>query len=277
MRNYITLILITLVLSWAAFAQPAGDAAQRRQQAKALSSKAVHMDAAKNDEAIELFSQAIKIDPAHIESYVGRGLIYLGKAQANPKDVAAKDWNRKALADFDAAISNGSKYGQDYYLRALALTRLDQRDRALADLRECLKLQPDYPGAANLLSFLGGEINPKPVNLTAAAAANAITGEWKGKMVFDSKQIELNLKGAKTGNALTAVIIGGTAPGLWEAKTDSFSVAANKTVSFIFNDKYRVYTFTGKFESDNVIAGVFDTKPKATGDATKGWWVLSKQ
>jgi tetratricopeptide (TPR) repeat protein len=67
------------------------------------------------------------------------------RASINPKDL------ERAIANFTKAIHIGPYFAGAYYARGLARSTNGQRDRAVADLAEAVRLDPKNPGMAAAL------------------------------------------------------------------------------------------------------------------------------
>lgn len=87
------------------------------------------------EQALKEYDQALKLDPNHVKSYIGRGVAYLSTKQYD-----------QALADFNRALkldpAGPEAYGA-YLNRGLAYRDKGQFDQALADFNKSLELNPD--------------------------------------------------------------------------------------------------------------------------------------
>jgi tetratricopeptide (TPR) repeat protein len=86
------------------------------------------------EEAINSFTQAIRLRPNFVKAYMGRGEVYL-LLKRYPE----------AIADFGQVISlQPTKAKEAYYKRGLANFKQGQYEQALADLQEAIALDPQY-------------------------------------------------------------------------------------------------------------------------------------
>ncbi|MEP7234521.1 MAG: tetratricopeptide repeat protein, partial [Ignavibacteriota bacterium] len=131
-------------------------------------------------DAIRCFSQAIKYDPKHAESYFGRGSCY-----------DALDHPRKALEDYDAALAINNKNSELWYAKADALYNLGKLPEALLAYKMVLELSPkDFEAWFDYAETLLDERR-----LTEAArayeSATAIEPEWADAHYGRSKALYL--------------------------------------------------------------------------------------
>lgn len=98
-------------------------------------------------EALNTYQQIVQIDPNFSPAYFNRGFIYL---------VYLKDF-ANGVTEFTKAIEKNNQYFQAYYNRALCYEGLKKSDMAAADLREALRIAPQYDAAAKELSHVLGE------------------------------------------------------------------------------------------------------------------------
>ncbi len=94
------------------------------------------------EEAINSFTQAIRLRPNFVKAYIGRGDVYL----------ALKRYP-EAIADFGQAIYlQPEKAKEAYYKRGLAHLKQGQNEQALADLQEAIALDPAFLDALYALA-----------------------------------------------------------------------------------------------------------------------------
>lgn len=106
------------------------------------------------DRAISNFSDALKVDSKYTELYNNRGvaLEYLGRYN-------------KAIEDFTKAIECDPTFAQLYYNRGLAYSYKGRYDMAIPDFDKAIELKPDYSRA-----YLGKAIACEKSNLKKEAA-----------------------------------------------------------------------------------------------------------
>lgn len=88
------------------------------------------------DKAISNFSEALDVSPKYTEAYNNRGVIYEYKGQYN-----------NAVSDFTRAIEFDSSCAQLYYNRALAYSYKGIYEAAETDFNKAIELKPDYSKA----------------------------------------------------------------------------------------------------------------------------------
>jgi tetratricopeptide (TPR) repeat protein len=137
-----------------------------------------YLNAADVERAIADFNQFISLYPNWVAGYFNRGNAYFKKGQydlaiadysealrRNPKDPAGIIWNRGnahaekrdypgAIADYDQAIALSPKFADYYRIRASTYEKMGERDRAIADYRRALSLNPSNQAAKNGLQHL---------------------------------------------------------------------------------------------------------------------------
>jgi tetratricopeptide (TPR) repeat protein len=84
------------------------------------------------DEAIDSYSQAIRLDPLYSESYADRGQAY----------VVANNYN-KAVADYNRALRIKTNSASIYNLRAYAYAEMGRTNDAIADFNKSIALEPN--------------------------------------------------------------------------------------------------------------------------------------
>ena len=124
------------------------------------------------DEAIEVYSRAIELNPNHAASYSNRGAAYCGRDEF---DLAIADYNKAieldpelaqaysnrgaaywgkdefdlAIADYNKAIELDPKLAHAYYNRGATYRAEGAFDLAIADCTKAIELDPKLAGAYN--------------------------------------------------------------------------------------------------------------------------------
>ena len=87
------------------------------------------------DSADKDYSEAIRLDSNHSRAYCGRGIVRSDQGQ-----------DELALADFNRAIELDPKYAKSYSYRTVVYARRGQNEKALADCDALIRLLPESPG-----------------------------------------------------------------------------------------------------------------------------------
>ncbi|MFW5887046.1 MAG: tetratricopeptide repeat protein [Bacteroidota bacterium] len=162
MKKY--LLLITLLYSFSVFAQKAKN---DKLSYDDLIEKGVEKDAMEDfEEAVEIFTEAIELEPMNPVAYDKRAVTYLklnkySKALKDINTAIEKDptyavaYNHRgltnfymnksilALQDFDTAIQLDPKFGRAYFNRALVKLEFGDVEGAYADLKKAGSLDYD--------------------------------------------------------------------------------------------------------------------------------------
>lgn len=88
------------------------------------------------EDAIDRYSEAIRLNPEYTEAYFNRGLTYIYLSNYN----AAKD-------DFSEVIRRNSEHTEAYYHRGAAYNKLADYNAAKIDFSEAIRLNPEFPEA----------------------------------------------------------------------------------------------------------------------------------
>ena len=104
-------------------------------------------DEGRNSEAIDEFTNAIKLDPKYAYAYYNRGNSYY----------ALKKYN-KAIADYTEAIALDPKDAVAYNNRGISYDALEEYDKAIADYTEAIALDPKHAKAYNNRGVLYDDI-----------------------------------------------------------------------------------------------------------------------
>jgi tetratricopeptide (TPR) repeat protein len=120
------------------------------------------------DRAIADLNKAISINPKDADFFRERSSIYIKRQNYE-----------RGIADLTTAIGLAKNPKSEYFLRATAYEDLGDRDKAIADYRESLLLDPDNDVLRRHLVYLGGEV-PKTIQLPPGlCSANDITHEQR--------------------------------------------------------------------------------------------------
>ncbi len=87
------------------------------------------------DSADKDYSEAIRLDATHSRALCGRGIVRSDQGH-----------DELALADFDRAIELDPKYAKSYSYRSIVYARRGQNEKALDDCDALIRLLPDSPG-----------------------------------------------------------------------------------------------------------------------------------
>ena len=101
-------------------------------------------DLGKIDDAIIEYNLIIKAKPNCEICYYNLGAVFL----------EFKKDNKKALELFTKAIEIKSDYTEAYFARGYTYTKLKDKVSAKADYQMCLKIQPNFEGAAEAMNGL---------------------------------------------------------------------------------------------------------------------------
>lgn len=104
------------------------------------------------DGAIRLFNQVLDYDREYVDAYRFRGLAALLGYQKNPND---RQKLYTAQFNFDDVVKRNAAVSDDYYLRGLTHIGLGSKEKAVADFRSALRMNPNHQGAKNELMKLG--------------------------------------------------------------------------------------------------------------------------
>jgi len=86
-----------------------------------------------NQEAIDYYTETIRLKPDFTGGYIGRGLTYcnIGK-------------NQLALNDYNEAIRLDTNYADAYHNRGITYHKLGQHQQAIEDYNKAILLKPNY-------------------------------------------------------------------------------------------------------------------------------------
>ncbi|SVD47449.1 uncharacterized protein METZ01_LOCUS400303, partial [marine metagenome] len=88
------------------------------------------------DEAVNRYTEALRVDPSLVQAYSNRGSAYLNLGQPE-----------KAIPDLDQAIQMDPQLAVAYSSRGLAHTNLSNFSQAVKDLNEAVRLNPNFADA----------------------------------------------------------------------------------------------------------------------------------
>ncbi|HEY3788935.1 MAG TPA: serine/threonine-protein kinase [Urbifossiella sp.] len=99
-----------------------------------------YIEAERFDMALADFDRALELDAALAECYLGRSTVHYRSGRSP-----------EALADLDRALAGGIAPAEVLYRKALVLNTAGDRAAAIANLRDCLKIDPAHSDAKELL------------------------------------------------------------------------------------------------------------------------------
>ncbi len=133
---------------------------------------------------IEDFSEAIRLNPSHVDAYYNRGL---GKAEII-------DF-QGAIEDFNGAIRLNPNHTDAYYNRGLAKYGLGDYEGAILDFNETIRLNPNHRDACDRCKLLKDKQNKelrRKVDLTLAnASLKNKLGDYQGAIEDVNETIRL--------------------------------------------------------------------------------------
>ena len=187
------------------------------------------------DAAINSYSECLKLAPNNVNCYFSRAVTYNAKASLEPltpQQVVSADGvniinetRLKALADANKVIELAPREAEGYYIRAALYTQEKIFDRAIADYRQSLIVEPNL--AATSAHIYGQIIQ----GLTEAEKGLPFSIVVKGRRL-DLRAWNLSRAGDKAGARI-----------LREQAIEHFSaaIALDKTTTDAFNDRARMY------------------------------------
>jgi tetratricopeptide (TPR) repeat protein len=110
-------------------ATPAGVATAPKTTAEYIDQGKVLLNSKKFDQAIDRFTEAIRLDPKSIQAYNNRGIAYCNKGDLD-----------RAIADFSRTIEIDPQFGKAYNNRAVAYFLMGERDKARQDAEKARSL-----------------------------------------------------------------------------------------------------------------------------------------
>jgi TolB-like protein/Tfp pilus assembly protein PilF len=165
-----------------------------------------------NERAIELYRQAINLDPRFALAQVGLAYAYLNQRYFNARPIA--DIARDARPLLERAAQEAPRLADVYVVRGALETELLQNDAALRDLHHAESLNPNSREAASELGFYylvngqprdalryysrAAELDPLDYNLAAQrCTAFADLGEYGGAVAACDRSRSLNPQSAR--------------------------------------------------------------------------------
>lgn len=104
------------------------------------------------DGAIRMFNQVLDYEREYVDAYRFRGLAALLKYDSGVREGQLL---YTAMFNFDDVIKRDSTSSDDYYLRGMTHVRLGSKEKAVADFRSGLRLDPNHRGCMDELKKLG--------------------------------------------------------------------------------------------------------------------------
>lgn len=118
------------------------------------------------DEAIEAYSDSIKLNPNYADAYNNRGRTYADKGDLN-----------SAIREFTKAIELNPNFADAYNNRGSAYYIKDELDNALADFTSAIAIKPDFVLAYDNRAkvwFLRQELEKAVLDLASALARSSV-------------------------------------------------------------------------------------------------------
>ena len=97
--------------------------------------------------ALNLFNEAIELNPNNSEAWRGRGTAYLGLKQ-----------HEQAILDLNKSIELNLQFSATYYNRGIAYKELKQYERAILDFNKAIELNSQYINAYYNRGWVYGEL-----------------------------------------------------------------------------------------------------------------------
>ena len=98
----------------------------------------IHYIESQSERAIADYSEALSLDPGHVEAWYMRGIAYWLQGR-----------HERAIGDYSQAISLDAGDAKAWNERGVAYHDNGQYERAIADFDEALRLDPDHINAGN--------------------------------------------------------------------------------------------------------------------------------
>lgn len=99
----------------------------------------------KHDQAVGLFTDAIRAHPEYAEAFLGRGNAHIGLRLDPHARENGREYEDRALRDYSLAIRYNPAYAEAYFNRAMLFSSRAQYRRAAEDLINATKFAPDDP------------------------------------------------------------------------------------------------------------------------------------
>jgi len=127
------------------------------------------MEAAHVRQALSYLDRAILLQPGYLEAYGRRGYAYATLGMLENDHAAQRNYRKRALADYTAAIDQGTERGLTaaiwYNNRGVIYRQLQDTSHALQDFSMALQIEPHYISA-----------------LQNRASARRTIGDWEGAL-----------------------------------------------------------------------------------------------
>jgi tetratricopeptide (TPR) repeat protein len=109
------------------------------------------------DKAIEMYNNAIQLEPNYSDAFNNRGVLYASEVYSRGKNNNAQDSWHKAIDDFTSAIRIYSYDEMYYFNRGKNYSKLKEHEKAIDDFSKAIKYGPDEFKKKTLIFYLRGK------------------------------------------------------------------------------------------------------------------------